>query len=230
MQKINSDSVNSWGEVSSCKFAQSISISCPFCHERGTFTPTLLLEDTDRKTISYSSTCPTCQKTVFFWVITLKDIEPLVYMFPECKGFREILFADSEIPGPLRRAYESTVNAFNSKNYTATAVCCRRTLEGIFKYRLPEGKKDLTLAKAIDQIKDSEDLAKPLNNLSHAIRQGGNLGAHFDMEKEPGKELAEAMVDLLEYFIEYLYTLPSQIERIDNVLGNDSEDVLKESS
>jgi hypothetical protein len=222
MQEISSNFINHWSATSNFKFAQSISTFCPFCHERVNFNASNLVEDAHRKTISHSSDCPACRKIVSFWTISMEGDEVIVYMFPECKGYRKVLFTASEIPDPIKRSYESTVNAFNSKNYTATAVCCRRTLEGIFKYRLPEDKKNLPLARAIDQIKNSEDLAKPLNNLSHAIRQGGNLGAHFDMEKEPDEELAKAMVDLLEYLIEYLYTLPNQIERIDNVLGNES--------
>lgn len=220
MQEISPSSINYLSSRSNHKYAQSISTFCPFCHERVNFNATNPVEDIHRKTISHSSDCPACRQVVFFWTVSVEEDKIIVYMFPECKGHRKILFTGSEIPDPIKRSYESTVHAFNSKNYNATAVCSRRTLEGIFKYRLPDDKKNLPLAKAIDQIKNSEDLAKPLNNLSHAIRQGGNLGAHFDMEKEPNEELAEAMVDLLEYLIEYLYTLPNQIERIDNVLGN----------
>ncbi len=100
----------------------------------------------------------------------------------------------ANIPEPLRRAYQSTVDAFNSKNYVATAVCCRRTLEGIFKNRVTDDKKALPLAKLINEVRDHNDLAAPLSQLSHAIREGGNLGAHFDESLEPSKELATHMV------------------------------------
>jgi Domain of unknown function (DUF4145) len=202
MQEISLSSINHCDKTSNFKFAQSISTFCPFCHERVNFNAYNHVEDIYHKTISHSSDCPACRRIISFWTVSIEGDEVIVYMFPECMGYRKVLFTTSEIPDPIKRSYESTVNAFDSKNYTATAVCCRRTLEGIFKYRLPDGKKNLPLARAIDETKSSEDLAKPLNNLSHAIRQGGNLGAHFDME--------------------YLYTLPNQIERIDNVLGNES--------
>ena len=223
MQQINDSFVRYWGKTSRLKYAQSISTFCPFCFEQVNFSCTQnVIDDPHRKTVSTSGTCSACRGVVSFWSVNLSEEEIEVYMFPACEGYRKILFKESNLPDPLQRAYESTVQAFNSKNYAATAVCCRRTLEGIFKYRLSENDKKLPLAKAIDKIKDSEDLAKPLNNLSHAIRQGGNLGAHFDMEKEPNAEMSEAMVDLLEYLIEYLYTLPNQIERLDNVLDNET--------
>ena len=46
------------------------------------------------------------------------------------------------------------------------------------------------------------------------VRKGGNLGAHFDLEKEPNEETATLMIELLEYLIEYLFVLPKRIDKI----------------
>jgi len=124
-----------------------------------------------------------------------------------------------DIPEPLQNAFVSTIDAFNSRNYAATAVCARRTLEGIFKYLVEEDKRGAPLAKLIEQVKTSKDLAAPLTSLSHAIRDGGNLGAHFDMEKEPDETLARHMVELLDYLISYLYVLPEEIKKLEHSLG-----------
>jgi hypothetical protein len=75
------------------------------------------------------------------------------------------------------------------------------------------------LARAIQKVQETKDLARPLTTLSHAIRQGGNLGAHFDEDREPTAELAQQMVELLEYLIEYLYTLPADIARLEESLS-----------
>jgi hypothetical protein len=123
----------------------------------------------------------------------------------------------------LQRAFASTVDAYNTKNYVATAVCCRRTLEGIFKYRVDEGKRKLSLMKLIKEVQDSQDLAEPLNTLSHAIRAGGNLGAHFDEDAEPSRDMARHMVELLEYLLSYLYILPDRIANLDNALAKDDK-------
>ena len=66
------------------------------------------------------------------------------------------------------------------------------------------------------------DLAAPLKSLSHAIRDGGNLGAHFDEEREPTEELARQMVELLDYLIAYLYVLPGQIAGLEQSLSKDA--------
>ena len=56
--------------------------------------------------------------------------------------------------------------------------------------------------------------------LSDAIREGGNLGAHFDFEREPNEETATQMIELLDYLIEYLFILPKRIENLKNAIEN----------
>ena len=72
-----------------------------------------------------------------------------------------------------------------------------------------ENKK--TLYKMINETAESSEIKEPLTKLAHAIRHGGNLGAHFDPSNEPDKEMAEAMVYLLEYLITYMYVLPEKL-------------------
>lgn len=50
--------------------------------------------------------------------------------------------------------------------------------------------------------------------LADAIRKGGNLGAHFDLEKEPSEDISKLMVDMLDYLIEYIYILPNRIQSL----------------
>jgi hypothetical protein len=143
-----------------------------------------------------------------------------VFVFPPGKARRAPKSFGVGVPTPLQRSYESAVLALAAENYVATAVCSRRTLEGIFKYALPSDKQNLPLAKAIEAVNESTDLSAPLRLLAHAIRQGGNLGAHFDAEREPTAELAQQMVDLLEYLIEFLYSLPRQITDLEEQLSS----------
>jgi Domain of unknown function (DUF4145) len=98
----------------------------------------------------------------------------------------------------------------------------RRTLEGIVNNLLPN--ETGPLAQQIGRLADTVDLQRPLITLSHSLRQGGNIGAHFDLTRTPDRETAEAMLDLIEYLIEYLYTLPEMIQNLDTriqQLGSD---------
>lgn len=219
MQLIQEESIKYWGTTNGHKHPSSISTFCPYCDERVTFSLGNALVDTHRKSVSSSSQCPACSETSHFWTLSLSDHQK-VFMFPICGDSHAIIFSEDDLPAQLRRAYESTVSSFNSKNYIATATSCRRTLEGVFKFLLPKEKRGLGLAAAIDEFKDSEDLIKPLNQLSHAIRETGNLGAHFDLNQEPDREMAKGMIDLLEYLIEYLYLLPKKIEKLEDMKDN----------
>jgi hypothetical protein len=119
------------------------------------------------------------------------------------------------VPAKLQRAYQQTLDASNAGIWSATATLCRRTLEGIMANLVPKAKRDESLAQQLKRLSSSIDLGKPLVTLSDALRQNGNLGAHFDSEKEPDRETVAAMLDLLDYLLEYLYTLPAMINELD---------------
>lgn len=148
---------------------------------------------------------------------------PDVFIYPAGQHQFSVQEFPHEIPEPLRRAFLSTVASFNSNNFPATATGARRTLEGIFKYRLPEDQRHGSLFELINRTTASVNLAAPLGKLSHAIRDGGNLGAHFDMEAEPTEEMAKHMVELLNYLISYLYVLPKKIEMLEQSLQRDAD-------
>ena len=128
------------------------------------------------------------------------------------------LEAIDEFSEPLVRAYQSTLNVFNSKEWTATAVLARRLLEGVTKSILPEDDHNLPLAKQLEKLPQAKDLSLPILNLAAEIRKGGNLGAHFDLEKEPDEEVSRLMVDLLEDLIEYLFVIPLRIQNLKDKL------------
>ena len=203
---------------------------CPHCSEKGIFSLVDQHHDEFRLSVAATAHCPGCLKIVWFWA--LRDagnpkggetIPKAIYMYPIVKNYYPQPEFLMDIPEPLQRAFVSAVDALNSRNYAATAVCARRTLEGIFKYLVPEDKRGATLAKLIQHTKENVYLAAPLTSLSHAIRDGGNLGAHFDMEKEPDETLAQQMVKLLEYLISYLYVLPKEIAKLESSLGKGTE-------
>jgi len=211
------------------KTATSISAVCPFCIEKVIFSLGSFQEDTNRNWVSASAICPGCGRAVhFLTAVSLTDSqgnppeETLQYfMFPgTTSGYAYPSLPDT-VPAPLQRSLISTIDSLNARNFPATAVGARRTLEGIFKYLVESGSRTKNLYQLIDQVKNNHDLAAPLETLSHAIRTGGNLGAHFDDENEPTEEMAGKMVELLDYLISYLYVLPSKITGLEKSLGKE---------
>jgi hypothetical protein len=228
MQLVHESCVRSWVTHGTygVRTPSAISSICPHCGDKGVISLRDQTDDLHRFAVASTGNCPGCSKPISFWAIRLErapknlvNNPASIYMYPEARSHYPNPDFLADIPAPLSRAFVSAVEALNSKNYAATAVCARRTLEGIFKYLVPEDKRNASLAKLIEHTKATVDLAAPLTSLSHAIRDGGNLGAHFDMEKEPSETLAKQMVELLEYLISYLYVLPKEIADLESALG-----------
>jgi len=137
-----------------------------------------------------------------------------LYMYPPSKARAPSpdIMGSARLAAPLKRAYESAVNVVRMREWSAAAMSCRRLLEGITKMALPAQLQHETLAKQLEAFPTHVDLGKPLMDLADAVRKAGNLGAHFDLEREPNEEVATLMLDLSEDLIEYLFALPERIE------------------
>jgi hypothetical protein len=121
------------------------------------------------------------------------------------------------LPEPaLERAYHSAIRAYNVGLWDACATSCRKTVEGIVHSLNPEGKGPLF--QRLKAVFESTNLTEPLVHVSESLRKGGNIGAHFDLEREPDQEVAEIMVDLLDYFLEYTFVLKNKAKELEKRL------------
>lgn len=186
------------------------------------FTTRAHIHDEKRESIACTGACPSCSEYVHFWSMNPKASESsaeedpeTIYMSPTGNAAKEPLNFSVEMPEALERAYLSAVEAHSTANYSATALCCKQAMEKIFFYLLPDGKSPSGLSEAINEIHGNHDLAKPLEKLSAATGSGGPLDRHFEMETEFSAETSQAMVELLEHLITYLYVIPKEIENIE---------------
>lgn len=139
-----------------------------------------------------------------------------LYVDPSYEDGRAPMPGIELAPERVQKAYGDTLATLNSGIPSAVATLARKTLEGIIKlsYPNPEGIKDRALFKLIRDLPQNRDLGKPIMELSYAMREGGTLSAHFDLEKDTDAGSAEKMVELLESLIEYLYVIPSRVDAI----------------
>lgn len=222
MQRIDGSAVRG-GEINgSILKPTAIGTICPSCSQKVVFSLTGFSNSGPQFSISASGSCPSCKFIVGFWCLNPNESKSFdgaeIFMSPAPKNYFPNPDEMEGIPGPLRKALISTIDCYNAGIYTAATVSGRRTLEGIFKYLVSDDKKGLPLYKLIETVKKDTDLSAPLNLLSHAIRAGGNLGAHFDMEHEPDENVARQIIELLSYLISYLYVLPAKIKRLETDL------------
>ena len=233
MYALDISSVTAWEQVAGFWFPVSVDARCPFCGRAVNLKPTDHNIDRYRNTIASTAQCPGCRKTTYIWAIepgpasdSSKKQCKCLAMFPAPQLPRQPIDGVHLVPERIGKAYLEVLQVFNAGVWSATATCCRRTLEGIISNLLPDGDHTASLAQQLKKLGQTKapELAKPIITLSHSLREGGNLGAHFDKKKEPDGEMATAMLDLIEYLIEFVYTLPAMIERLDKKLGPSSKE------
>lgn len=227
MYQLDLTCVPAWRNLNNKWFPQSMNVDCPFCANRVNYRPEEVNDLPSTKTIVCTASCPNCGKKAYFWAVepgpandTSKKGCRCLSMFPAPHLPRQPIKGKQLVPELIRRAYVEAVNVFNARVWTATATCCRRTLEAVMKDLLKEEYRKLPLYEQLQKLKTAVDLDKPLVDLSHTVRKGGNLGAHFDLEKEPDEKTAQAILDMIEYFLEYLYTLPRMIAQLEKNLSS----------
>lgn len=207
----------------------SVDTTCPHCRRRVNLS--LPWDNPKTYVVEYCvAHCPACQKKATFVLLTDGAIgqgirSGQLFVTPN-DDIRQPLAGVAEtnkIEDGLKRAYFSTINVLNAQEWTATTILCRRVLEGITQSIVAEEHKNKNLPTQIRALLTQIDLSKPISTLADAIRKGGNLGAHFDLEKEPNQEIASLMVDLLDDLIEYIFILPGRIQHLHDKMEKLSE-------
>lgn len=228
--------VPQWRPVSNLWCPQSVDTLCPHCGRLVNLTLEKHQHDQQRNTLSASATCPACHEVSRFWIVDPGDGADsarrgcaLLCIFPKPRTIRKPVVSPDSLAHPaLARVYQSAFNAYNAGLWDSCATSCRKTLEGLVQTLLPEEDRKPRLFDNLKQLPEKVDLAAPLIILADTLRKGGNLGAHFDLEKEPDQHVVELMLDLLDYFMEYIYVLKEKahdLGRKIDALGNESSDV-----
>lgn len=103
------------------------------------------------------------------------------------------------IPNSLRLAYDEARTCFRAKAYTATAIMCRKTLEGIADENNITARN---FATALKEMKDKGIIENRLYDWADALRISGNEAAHgvnSQITLQDAKDILEFTHALLEY-------------------------------
>lgn len=210
----------------------AVDLVCPSCRRDVTFS---LPQWTNHnlRGLPVQGRCPRCAESTTFIRLGGKargemrlyvDAEPVER--EQLNGLEAI--PAEKFPPKLKKTYASALRALGNDDPGAVAVHCRKVLEGITSQLLasePSPPKVLAQRLEILAKEHSSSLAQPLLDLSKSLKDGGNLGAHFDDEEDTSRDDAEHMVELLDILITYLFVLPEQVRRFRaEVLGEESDD------
>ena len=220
MHSIQVASVRQWGHAGRYHYPRSISAICPHCGDKVTISlGDAAIPPPDMAAHSHGR-CPACEKHVAVIACGLVVAQPgtrpscgEILLHPDGFDGRSAIDGVNHLPGGLQDMYQDAIAVYNAKVWGATAGQCRKALEALCADKVPAARGDLFHKLRI--LVEEPKLFEPLKQLTTLLREGGNLGAHFDSQRKPTKELADAVLKMTEYFLEYVYTLPHMIAELE---------------
>ena len=113
------------------------------------------------------------------------------------------------IPAPLRSAFEEANSCFRAKAYTATAIMCRKTLEGIADANSISTRN---LAGALREMKDKGIIENRLYAWADELRIAGNEAAH-GVDTKISPQDAKDILEFTHALLEYVFTFQEKFEQ-----------------
>jgi Domain of unknown function (DUF4145) len=113
------------------------------------------------------------------------------------------------IPKAIRDAFAEARTCYRTKAFTAAAIMCRKTLEGICS---EHGAKSGPLAAQLKKLKENGTIESRLFEWAEALRTTGNEAAH-GVEVVISPQDARDTLEFTEALIEYVFTYRDKFER-----------------
>lgn len=142
--------------------------------------------------------CPNCNSP--FLASQLLDFDGLLSPFRMYPAHADRVAGS--LPKPIRAAFEEAVTCIRAKAYTAAAIMCRKTLEGICS---EHGVKERNLARSLEKLRDTEVIDKRLFEWADSLRLFGNDAAH-EVSVVINARDARDILDFTRALIEYVFT------------------------
>jgi hypothetical protein len=159
------------------------------------------LTDDDAPTFLVSlAKCPQCSSPLL--AQQMEDFGPGAWLLPERLYPQPESALSTSLPKPIREAFNEARACLKAGAYTAAAMMCRKTLEGICA---EHGHRGRTLADSLKSMRDAGVIENRLFEWADALRLYGNEAAHDVNVTVPAQDAS----DLIEFghaLIEYVFT------------------------
>ena len=188
--------------------------TCPNCFAVFGFTLATYDWNSIAQKRAHVAVCPGCETTTEVWIIDPEKRAQL-WMHPSPSAMRHVeLEGVPDVSNGLRRDYEAAIQSFEHGLWRPAAQSARLVLETIVATRLGPHDRFAPLADRLRQLADAVDLAGPIEDAAEAIKDGGNLAAHFDDERDFDQNAATEMLELINYLLDYLFVLPNGVQHL----------------
>jgi hypothetical protein len=184
-------------------------ITCPFCGERGNFAVEFAAKKkrpNGDKVLHFDTLrCGSCASFVqVFWAAGYSLHDYRVQPWP-----LQISSAPPHWPEAIGRFWLQAKRNIKDENWDAAAVMARSALQVSLRDQGAEGSN---LKQEVDDLASKGILPSIMKEWAHEVRELGNDSAHPDPGQRPtSPKDARDVVQFLDYFLEYSYSLPKKI-------------------
>jgi len=112
------------------------------------------------------------------------------------------------LPQSIRTTYTEALGCYKSKAYIATAIMCRKTLEGICA---EHGIQERNLSTSLRKMKEIGVIESRLFEWADALRLEGNDAAH-NVSASVSPEDARDLLEFTNALLEYVFTFRDKFE------------------
>ena len=149
--------------------------------------------------------CPRCEMPLLTLQGYLEDTwsRPIRIFPPQDKT------VNHSFPKPIRKAYVEANLCFKAKAFTASAIMCRKTLQGICRHH---GIKTENLKRDLEKMKDEGIIESDLFKWADALRDSGNEAAH-DVNLSIKSQDAKDIIEFTDALLEYVFTFRDKFDK-----------------
>jgi len=119
-----------------------------------------------------------------------------------------------EIPPDIASDFSEALRCRWVDAYNATVEMCRRALEASCLQLGADPTKLTTLERMIVWVHEQGTITKPLCDMAHKIRLGGDRGAH-PSARVMGEEDADAVIEFTREYFDAVYVMPARMAKFD---------------
>jgi hypothetical protein len=112
-------------------------------------------------------------------------------------------------PKNVQIAFAEACTCYRSRAYTATAILCRKTLEGICKVH---GVNERSLISSLRKMKEDGVIDESLYEWSDALRNAGNEAAH-DLDITVSEADATDIIEFTNAILDYLFSYRDRFQK-----------------
>ena len=143
------------------------------------------------------------------------DGNPSVYMLPASHEHMNMDEHEDAIPEKVLEYCKTAQDIYFSGNLMATNVFIKTAMETMFEHFLPLGNSKADLPSMIRDSISVINHNEPLAKLISSTAKEGDLHTLLQNRNSTDKPTADAMIELLETLILYLYILPKRFAELE---------------